>query len=67
MIRFASPSCQKKLKAPDHGAGRNTHCPRCGQRLWVPPPVRVGREQLDSVTGTKLAGSECCRARDYAC
>jgi transcription elongation factor Elf1 len=38
MIRFACPHCQKRLKAPDQGAGRNIVCPRCGQRLSVPSP-----------------------------
>jgi len=41
MIRFTCPTCQKILKAPDEGAGRKTSCPRCGQRLLVPPPVQV--------------------------
>lgn len=38
MIRFACPTCQKVLKVPDHGAGRKTSCPKCGQRMLIPPP-----------------------------
>jgi DNA-directed RNA polymerase subunit RPC12/RpoP len=41
MIRFQCPVCGKILKAEDQGAGRKANCPRCGQRLWIPPPVRV--------------------------
>lgn len=41
MIRFMCPTCQKRLKAPDEGAGQKTHCPRCGQRLYVPPPLQA--------------------------
>ncbi len=39
MIRFQCPTCLKSLKAPEDGAGRKTHCPRCGQRLLVPAPA----------------------------
>jgi hypothetical protein len=39
MIRFACPTCQKIIKAPDEGAGRKFPCPRCGQLLVVPPPL----------------------------
>lgn len=41
MIRFACPNCHKNLKAPDEGVGRKTHCPRCGQGLYVPPPIQT--------------------------
>jgi hypothetical protein len=41
MVRFACPTCQKVLKAPDHGIGQKTSCPRCGQRLLIPGPVQV--------------------------
>lgn len=40
MIRFSCPACQKILKVSDHGAGRKVPCPRCGQRLLIPPPVQ---------------------------
>ena len=40
MIRFACPTCQKVLKAPDEGAGRKVNCPKCSQRLIIPPPAR---------------------------
>jgi hypothetical protein len=46
VIRFSCPACQKVLKAPDQGAGRKTHCPRCGQRLLIPPPVRVENKTI---------------------
>lgn len=39
MIHFQCPTCHKNLKAHDQGVGRKTHCPRCGQRLLVPPPI----------------------------
>jgi hypothetical protein len=40
MIRFSCPVCQKVLKAPDHGTGQKCSCPRCGQKLVVPPPFQ---------------------------
>lgn len=40
MIRFRCPACQKRLKAPEEGAGRKTHCPRCGQSLHIQPPAK---------------------------
>lgn len=36
MIRFACPSCQMALAAPDERAGATTACPRCRQQLKVP-------------------------------
>jgi DNA-directed RNA polymerase subunit M/transcription elongation factor TFIIS len=41
MIRFSCPTCQKALKCPDQGAGKKVSCPRCGQRLLIPPPVQA--------------------------
>jgi hypothetical protein len=41
MMRFQCPTCQKKLKAPDDAVGQKTSCPRCGQRLQVPPPFQA--------------------------
>jgi len=35
-IRFLCPSCGKKLKAPDHDAGRSTLCSGCGQKVPIP-------------------------------
>ncbi|MCI0358664.1 MAG: biopolymer transporter ExbD [Planctomycetaceae bacterium] len=35
-IRFACPSCGKKLKAPDHDAGRSSLCSGCGQKVRIP-------------------------------
>lgn len=40
MIRFQCPACQKILKTPEHGAGRKINCPKCGQKLLVPPPIQ---------------------------
>lgn len=36
MIRFACPSCQKSLAAPEERAGAKTICPQCRQELAVP-------------------------------
>src|SRR6266851_146361 len=41
MIRFSCPTCRKVLKSPDHGVGRKTFCPRCGQRLLIPSPIPI--------------------------
>lgn len=40
MIRFSCPVCQKHLKAPDNKGGVKVDCPKCGQRLQIPPPQR---------------------------
>ena len=39
-IRFACPSCNAVLSAPDDKAGFKGDCPRCGQRLQIPKPPR---------------------------
>ncbi len=36
MIRFACPSCQKPLSAPEEKAGVSICCPGCKQRLTIP-------------------------------
>src|SRR5438105_9025445 len=36
MVRFACPSCNATLKAPEERAGARVNCPRCGQPLEVP-------------------------------
>jgi hypothetical protein len=46
MIRFSCPVCRKVLKAPEHGVGRKVPCPRCGQRLQIPPPVPVQNKTI---------------------
>lgn len=40
MIRFNCPKCDKALKAEEDKLGAKTRCPKCGQSLYVPPPVR---------------------------
>ncbi len=40
MIRFSCSACRKPLEAEDRGAGRTVACPKCGQQLLVPPPIR---------------------------
>jgi biopolymer transport protein ExbD len=35
-IRFLCPQCGKKLKAPDHDAGRSTICSGCGEKSRIP-------------------------------
>jgi hypothetical protein len=58
MIRFACPTCRKVLKAPEHGAGRKISCPRCGQRLLIPPPIPV---QNKTVLGQSMPDSTAPR------
>ncbi len=36
-IRFRCPFCNKKIQTGDHLADRLIDCPRCGQRMRVPP------------------------------
>lgn len=51
MIRFACPVCHKIMKAPEKGVGKKISCPKCGQRLEIPPPVQV---QNKTVLGQPL-------------
>src|SRR5262249_11993522 len=39
MIRFQCPTCQQTLTTSDDSTGRKMKCPRCGQKLLVPPPA----------------------------
>jgi hypothetical protein len=39
-IHFACPACNATMTAPDGRAGSKGPCPKCGQRLQVPNPVR---------------------------
>ena len=38
MIRFSCSRCHAALKAREGGAGRKVSCPRCRQRVDIPPP-----------------------------
>ncbi len=40
MIQFNCSVCQRHLKAPDEGAGRESKCPSCGKRLLIPRVVQ---------------------------
>lgn len=61
MIRFLCPTCQKRLKAPDDGAGRKTSCPRCGQRMLVPapppPPASINKTLMGQLASSPAPGS----------
>ena len=37
MIRCACPHCRVVMTPPDEAAGKVVQCPRCGQRLQLPP------------------------------
>src|SRR4051812_30833228 len=39
-IAFACPSCGSQYRVRRSKAGKKTNCPKCGQRLLVPPPVQ---------------------------
>lgn len=38
--RFSCPSCSAVLEAPLRDTGTKIHCPRCNQRILIPPPAR---------------------------
>jgi DNA-directed RNA polymerase subunit M/transcription elongation factor TFIIS len=38
-ISFSCGKCGKKLKAPDHAAGKTSKCPGCGAPVTCPEPV----------------------------
>src|SRR5262245_59964192 len=39
-IRFACPVCKTAMKAPAQNAVQKLNCPKCGQRIQIPPPPR---------------------------
>lgn len=39
-IRFACPTCRATLEAPESKGGHKINCPRCQQRLLIPPATR---------------------------
>lgn len=41
-VRFACPVCRAVMKAPSVRVGRKGNCPKCGQRLEIPPPPPQG-------------------------
>jgi DNA-directed RNA polymerase subunit M/transcription elongation factor TFIIS len=40
MIRFTCPACKSVLESPPHKGGDKVACPKCGQRLLIPNPVK---------------------------
>lgn len=48
--RFACPSCNAVLESPLSDAGTKINCPRCNQRILVPPPAHT-----KTVLGTALS------------
>ncbi len=54
MIRFACPSCHKRLKAPENKAGFKIACPRCAQRLEIPGPTTLPARQK-TILGSLLS------------
>jgi DNA-directed RNA polymerase subunit RPC12/RpoP len=40
MVRFTCPTCKAVLQAPPVQAGEKVACPKCGQRILIPNPVK---------------------------
>jgi hypothetical protein len=38
-IQFECLKCGKRLKAPDHAAGKTSKCPQCGSPVTCPEPI----------------------------
>jgi DNA-directed RNA polymerase subunit RPC12/RpoP len=64
MIHFSCPTCLKKLRAPEEMTGSKVRCPKCQQKLLVPPPVRsaahnktvLGKIELGTPTAPNSVG-----------
>ena len=41
MIRFACPSCNRTLQAPEDRAGKTAKCPGCQQQMQIPQPAEA--------------------------
>ena len=37
LVSFYCPVCNSKLRAPARFVGRSNACPRCGEKIMVPP------------------------------
>lgn len=57
MIRFACPVCRAVLAVPDNAIGKKGSCPKCGQRLLVPPSRRstILGQPLPAATEEKIS------------
>lgn len=51
MIHFTCPGCNASLNVPDKAAGKKGACPKCGQRLLVPPPQRAPLPRSQTMLG----------------
>ncbi|MHB1423152.1 MAG: TFIIB-type zinc ribbon-containing protein [Gemmataceae bacterium] len=49
MIRFACPTCKAALQAPAQTAGDKVACPKCGQRVLIPNPVKPAASNLPPI------------------
>lgn len=56
MIRFLCPTCKSVLQSPGQTAGDKVACPKCGQRVLVPNPVKPAAANK-TVLGTALPES----------
>lgn len=52
-IRVTCASCGRRLRAPDHLAGRPVTCPRCGEGMPLPePPSAEGPARAEAIEWT---------------
>jgi hypothetical protein len=59
MIRFPCPHCGAKFKVPETQAGKEGPCPRCKERLTVPPAPEPELELVrDETTGNARTPSK---------
>lgn len=64
-IRFVCPTCKDVMVAPVSQAGKKANCPKCGQRLQIPPPERsktilaasLGVEDDEQTSGQPASGN----------
>lgn len=40
-MQFRCPSCSQSMQCPDDLAGKKAICPKCGQKVLIPPPVSL--------------------------
>jgi hypothetical protein len=45
-ISLTCEKCGKKTKAPDDAGGKFGSCPRCGNKCYIPLPLKEGEEEL---------------------
>jgi DNA-directed RNA polymerase subunit RPC12/RpoP len=65
-ISFECRQCGKKLRAPDHAAGKNSKCPACGAKVMCPETAASGQVPRKSAAAPATAPVKAAVVDPYA-